>query len=159
MSLSWLYRPTILAGRAFLTKTEKGFVENNSVYAIDDSCLQFLRAIACMFCHANSFATPWTIADQAPLSTGFSRQNYWSGLSCLSPGDLPDPGIKSASPGLQADSLLSEPPGKTPYRNSVQFSSVAKSCLTLCDPVNSGTPGLPVHHQLQEFTQTHVHSR
>ena len=40
---------------------------------------------------------------------------------------------------------------------SVQFSSVAQSCLTLCDPMNRSTPGLPVHHQLQEFTQTHVH--
>ena len=40
---------------------------------------------------------------------------------------------------------------------SVQFSSVAQSCLTLCDPMNHSTPGLPVHHQLLEFTQTHVH--
>ena len=40
---------------------------------------------------------------------------------------------------------------------SVQFSSVAQSCLTLCDPMNPSTPGLPVHHQLLEFTQTHVH--
>ena len=42
-------------------------------------------------------------------------------------------------------------------RNSVQFSSVAQSCPTLCDPMNRSTPGLPVHHQLPEFTQTHVH--
>ena len=41
--------------------------------------------------------------------------------------------------------------------NSVQFSSVAQSCLTLCDPINCSMPGLPVHHQLLEFTQTHVH--
>ena len=41
--------------------------------------------------------------------------------------------------------------------DSVQFSSVSQSCLTLCDPMNLSTPGLPVHHQLQEFTQTHVH--
>ena len=41
--------------------------------------------------------------------------------------------------------------------NSVQFSSVAQSCLILCDPMNCSTPGLPVHHQLLEFTQTHVH--
>ena len=40
---------------------------------------------------------------------------------------------------------------------SVQFSSVAQSCPTLCDPMNGSTPGLPVHHQLPEFTQTHVH--
>ena len=41
--------------------------------------------------------------------------------------------------------------------SSVQFSSVSQSCLTLCDPMNRSTPGLPVHHQLPEFTQTHVH--
>ena len=40
---------------------------------------------------------------------------------------------------------------------TVQFSLVAQSCLTLCDPMNHSTPGLPVHHQLPEFTQTHVH--
>ena len=46
----------------------------------------------------------------------------------------------------------------SPYQfSSVHFSSVAQSCLTLCDPMNCGTPGLPVHHQLPEFTQTHIH--
>ena len=43
------------------------------------------------------------------------------------------------------------------YISSVQFSSVAQSCLTLCNPMNCSTPGLPVHHQLPEFTQTYVH--
>ena len=56
--------------------------------------------------------TLWTITHQAPLSMGFSRQEYWSGLPCPPPGDLPDPGIESRSPALQVDSLLSEPPGK-----------------------------------------------
>ena len=58
------------------------------------------------------FVTPWTVARQAPLSMEFSRQEYWSGLPCPSPGDLPNPGIKSGSPALQVDSLPSEPPGK-----------------------------------------------
>ena len=58
------------------------------------------------------FATPWTVAYQAPQSMEFSRQEYWSGLSFPSPGDLPNPGIKPGSPSLQADALLSEPPGK-----------------------------------------------
>ena len=56
--------------------------------------------------------TPWTVAHQAPLSMEFSRQEYWSGLPCPSPEDLPDPGIEHRSPALQADSLLSEPPGR-----------------------------------------------
>ena len=58
------------------------------------------------------FVTPWTVARQAPLSMEFSRQEYWSGLPFPSPGDLPNPGIKSGSPALQVDSLPSEPPGK-----------------------------------------------
>ena len=57
------------------------------------------------------FATGWTVAYQAPPSMGFSRQECWSGLPFPSPGDLPDPGIEPASPTLQADTLLSEPPG------------------------------------------------
>ena len=56
--------------------------------------------------------TPWTVAHQAPLSMGFSRQEYWSGLPFPSPGDLPNPGIKPGSPALQADALSSEPPGE-----------------------------------------------
>ena len=50
---------------------------------------------------------------QAPLSMGFFRQEYWSGLPCPPPGDLPDPGIEPMSPALQADSLPSDPPGKS----------------------------------------------
>ena len=57
-------------------------------------------------------ATPWTVAHQAPLSMEFSRQEYWSGLPFPSSGDLPRPGIEPRSPALQADSLLSEPPGR-----------------------------------------------
>ena len=58
------------------------------------------------------FATPWAIAYQAPPSMEFSSQEYCSGLPFPSPGDLPDPGIEPWSPALQADALLSEPPGK-----------------------------------------------
>ena len=73
------------------------------------------------------FATPWTVAHQASLSMGFSRQEYWSGLPFPSPGDLPDPGIKPKSPILQADALTSEPPGMVNteikliiFRNSIK---------------------------------------
>ena len=58
------------------------------------------------------FVTLWTVAYQAPLSMGFSRQEYWSGVPFPSPGDLPDPGIEAGSPSLQADALPSEPRGK-----------------------------------------------
>ena len=55
--------------------------------------------------HVRLFVTPWTTAHQAPLSMGFSRQEYWSGWPCPPPGDLPDPGIEPLSPALQVDSL------------------------------------------------------
>ena len=55
-----------------------------------------------------TLATPWTVAHQAPLSMGFSKQEYWSGLLFPSSRDLPDPGIKPGSPTLQADSLPTE---------------------------------------------------
>ena len=57
------------------------------------------------------FHNPLDCSLQAPLSMGFFRQEYWSGLPCPPPGDLPDPGIKPTSPALQADSLPFEPPG------------------------------------------------
>ena len=55
---------------------------------------------------------PWTIVHQAPLSMGFSRQEYWRGLPFPPPGDLAHPGIETRSPALQADLLPSKPPGK-----------------------------------------------
>ena len=61
------------------------------------------------------FVTPQTVAYQAPLSMGFSRQESWSGLPFPSPGDLPNPGIKLGSPALQTDALPSEPPGKSSF--------------------------------------------
>ena len=65
-------------------------------------------------------ATPWPVAYHAPLSMGFSRQEYWSGFPFSSPGDLPDPGIKPGSPALQADALPSEPPGKSGGRRGLK---------------------------------------
>ena len=60
---------------------------------------------ACVRSHVWLFATPWTVARQAPLFMGFSRQEYWSGLPLLPPGDLPDSGIKPTSPHGQGGSL------------------------------------------------------
>ena len=62
--------------------------------------------------HVQLFATPWTVAYQAPPSMEFSRQVYWSGFPFPSPGGLPDPGIEPGSPASQADTLPSEPSGK-----------------------------------------------
>ena len=59
------------------------------------------------------FVTPWTAACQAPLSMGFPRPEYWTGLLFPSPGDLPDPGIKPASSALAGRLFTTEPPGKS----------------------------------------------
>ena len=72
----------------------------------------------CVLSRVWLFATPWTVAHQAPLSLGFSRQEYWSGLQFLSPRDLPDPGIKPmslASLALAGSFFTTEPPGKPVY--------------------------------------------
>ena len=62
---------------------------------------------------SDSSAIPWTVPRQAPLSMGFPRREYWSGLPFPSPGDVPDPGIEPGSPPLQADSLPSESQGSS----------------------------------------------
>ena len=61
----------------------------------------------------NVFATPWTEAYQAPLSTEFPRKAYWSGLPFPSPEELPDPGTELASPALAGEFFTIEPPGKS----------------------------------------------
>ena len=63
--------------------------------------------------------TPWTVAHKAPLSVGFSRQEYWRGLPFPMPGDLPNPGIVPKSSALQANSLLFEPLVKPYNENTI----------------------------------------
>ena len=83
---------------------------------------------------------PWTVAYQAPPSMGFSRQEYWSGVPFSSPRNLPDPRIEPGSPALQADPLLSEPPGnpsvvyKTEEKTftTVSWTSLHKYLVCLC---------------------------
>ena len=94
-------------------------------------------------------ATTCIVAHQAPLSLEFFQARILEWVAMPSSRGLPDPWIKSRSLALQADPLLYEPP--------VQFSPVTQPCPTLCNPMNRSMPGLPVHHQLLESTQTHVH--
>ena len=115
-----------------------GFKPMSPVWQVDSSprshqLSPFLPMCVCVFvcvCYLLScvwlFATPWTAALQAPLSMGFSRQGYWSGLPFPSQEICPDPGFEPGSPALQADSLPSAPPRKP-------FSSYAYS-LFLCLP-------------------------
>ena len=124
--------------------------------------LSMLSHLSCVWL----FVTLWTVACQNPLYMEFSRQEFWSRSPYPPPGDLPDLGMKLASlksPAFQAGSLPLGPPGK-PWLlrerwkfSSVPFSSVSRLCPTLCNPMNCSTPDLPVHHQLPQSTQTHVH--
>ena len=83
---------------------------------------------------------------------GFSKQEYWSGLLCPPPGDLPNPGIKRRSPALQADSLLSEPAEKPSNRWVAAAAKSLQLCPTLCYPIDSSPPGSPVPGILQART-------
>ena len=81
-------------------------------------CASVLNHFSCI----RLFATPWTVVYQAPLSTGFSRQEYWSGLPCPPPGDLPNLGIEPMSPmgpTLQVDSLPLSHLGSPIYKANI----------------------------------------
>ena len=109
-----------------------------------------------LFSCAQLFVTSWGVACQASLSMGFFRQEYQSGLSFPSPGDLPDPGIKLRSPALQADSLPSEPPGKPYKRESVRavgYTLSRFSCVQLFTTLWTITcqPPLPMRFSREEY--------
>ena len=82
-----------------------------------------------------AFATPWTVAHHAPMSLRFPRQEYWSGLSFPSPGDLAKPGFELAPPAASAAATKS-----------------LQSCPTLCNPIDGSPPGSPVPGILQART-------
>ena len=77
--------------------------------------------------HVQLFETPWTIAFQTPLSRGFSRQEYWSGLPFSPPGNLPNPGIKPMSPALAGGFFTTEPPGK-PVSTYIHTDTMMEYC-------------------------------
>ena len=87
------------------------------------------------------FEIPWTVAHQVPLSMGFSRQEYRTGLPFPSPGDLPNPGIKPRSPTLRADFLPSEPPGKLIKKDRIHIHILMSAKSLRSCPIPSG--GLP----------------
>ena len=97
--------------------------------------------------HIWLFATPWTVAYQAPPSIEFSRQEYWTGLPFPSPGVLPNPGMKPRSPTLQVDALPSEPP-KKPISRRVNANN---PCVLLCAMNSSAVFYIPFANE------QHVH--
>ena len=96
---------------------------------------------------SDSFETSWTVTHQTPLSMGFPRQEYWSGLPCPPLGDLPDPGIRPTSPALA---------GRLPLSHQGGFAAAAAAAVkslqsypTLCDPTDSSPLGSSVPGILQ----------
>ena len=84
---------------------------------------------------SDSLGTPWTVAPQAPLSMGFPRQEYWSGLPFPTLGDLLDPGIQPASPAFTGGFCTMEPPRKFFIRFSLQriYSMKCSNVYSVCD--------------------------
>ena len=99
------------------------------------SIIQPCACVLSCFSRFRLFATLWTVARQASLSMGFSRQEYWSGLPCHPTGDLPYPGIEPTSPvlpALQADSLPLSHPGSPSALLLTQFHLLMKVNLRPC---------------------------
>ena len=107
---------------------------------LPDKDVSLLLLFSCSFV-SDSFVTPWVVAHQAPLSTGFSQQEYWSGLPFPPPGDLPHPGIEPGSPALQADSLQLSPCRSSKARNTApnrgfyQHVHLLSKCLWVTDDI------------------------
>ena len=105
--------------------------------------------------HVQLFVTPWTAAYQAPSSMGFSRQEYWSGVPLPSPMTNLDSILKSRNITLLTEvhivktmvfSVVMYGCKSWTIKKAVQFSSVAQSHMTLCNPMDCSMPGFPVHH-------------
>ena len=103
--LSWWCHPTISSSVVPFSSCLQSFPAPGSLSAINDIYMK-VKVLVTQSCP--TLCDPWTVALQAPLSMGFSRQKYWGGQPFPSPRDLPDPGIKSKSLALQVDSLLPE---------------------------------------------------
>ena len=135
------------------------FIYLNGKILVDKIVIEVLNDICChsdtksclTLCDPTGFNQPGSSA------CGISQARKLEQVVISFSRQLPNTGTEPASPALGGGLSTTEPPGKPFKWYSVQFSSVIHSCLTLCDPMNRSTPGLPVHHQILEFTQTHVH--
>ena len=121
MQIKWICEHVYPMSQLFNCLKFKPFsIITKYIFSVVSACLPYFprfghesksESIKLLSC-VQLFVTPWTIVHQAPLPMEFSRQEYWSGLSSPSSGDLPNPGIEPRSPTLQADSFPSQPPRK-----------------------------------------------
>ena len=110
-----------------------------------DWCMLGMQSLS----HVWLFGEPMDCSCHALLSMGFCRPEYWSGLPCPLPGDLPDPGIEPTSPALAGGFFNTEPQGKSLCTGVYK---VAQSCTNLCDTMHHSLPGSSVHRILQART-------
>ena len=124
---SWMFSsaPCLLWSEVLVERCEENIGGSTSILFLDNCGHSFkphqsstsgcLSKISYNLCACALFVTPWTVARQAPLSMGFSRQEYWSGLPCPPPGDLPNPGMEPTSlvsPALAGGFFTTAPPQK-----------------------------------------------
>ena len=102
-----------------------------------------------------NFATPWTVASQALLSMGFSRQEYWSGLSFPSPGDLHNPGIEPVSLALSGRFSTTEPAGKSPYTHTHTHTHTHTEKFISSEP--PGNTHTHTHTHIYIYIYTHIY--
>ena len=168
---TWLLWPDLLKGLCFAEDILKvptlsfqiplGYLKWNKRQEFSSLVLQYVVQVNSLS-RVWLFLISWTVSYQDPLSMEFSRQEYWSGLPFLSPGDLPNLGFEPRSPTLQADTLPSLPPGKSPGEGKhypLQYSGLENSmeCIvhgvtknqTKSDDWTTTTPKL---HHLSEIT-------
>ena len=119
------------------------------------SCLRSFNISTEPVCVCSAASVLSNSLQQAPLSMGFSRQEYWGGLPCPPPRNSPDPGIKPTSPvspALQKDSLSPEQLRKPTKDPAAAAARSLQSCPTLCDPIDGSPPGSAVAGILQART-------
>ena len=118
---------------------------NYSLYTNLMRCVYVSRSVL------SDSATPRTVAHKAPLSMGFSRQEYWSGLPFPSPGDLPYPGIEPRSPTLWPNALTSEPPGRGQHnREGKKKKKTQNTCLNQNSKQRNSSDAHVCHQQVGE---------
>ena len=128
------------------------FKSRNVLWVPEKDCTVIPLGFLCVWAQSClTLCDPMDCSPPGSSAMGCSRQGHWSGLPFSPLRDYSPPGDWTHA------SMSSAFAGRFFTTQSVQFSSVAQSCLTLCDPMNRSTPGLPVHLQLLEFTQIHVH--
>ena len=138
----WGWGPAICFNKVSRWSWRAVRFENHCSALLGHGCCCSLVAKSCY----DSFATPWAIVCQAPLSMGFPSQEHWSGLPFLSPGNLPNPPIEPTSPALAGGFFTTEPPGKPHFNHFWAHGSLGWSTGMLLCGCHRRPPPEHCHH-------------